>query len=193
MNSIDSHHYFFFTTGRLPVPAGGGTRLLPGPERRSNRPTRRIESPNSLPAASLAVVRIRSRCRTERSRGLIYPAPRHRSARRYNPPKRALLTSDSTRFGVRLAASPRGPLAIAGDRECRAPASSNEDCHVKTGNSGQGISARPCSCGAGPGRRRCLPMQLYHNVSGWTVLFALLTLGVVCDVFAIWMGWLSTH
>jgi hypothetical protein len=36
-------------------------------------------------------------------------------------------------------------------------------------------------------------MQIYHNVSGWTLLFAVLTLGVICDGFAIWMGWLSTH
>jgi competence protein ComGF len=36
-------------------------------------------------------------------------------------------------------------------------------------------------------------MHLYHNVSGWTLLFALLTFAVICDGFAIWMGWLSTH
>jgi competence protein ComGF len=36
-------------------------------------------------------------------------------------------------------------------------------------------------------------MHLYHNVSGWTLLFTLLTFAVICDGFAIWMGWLSTH
>ena len=37
------------------------------------------------------------------------------------------------------------------------------------------------------------PMNLYHNISGWTLLFALLTCAVIIDGFAIWMGWLSTH
>ena len=44
-----------------------------------------------------------------------------------------------------------------------------------------------------PGRRRYLPMNLYHDFSGWTLLFALLTLAVICDGFGIWMGSLSTH
>jgi len=37
------------------------------------------------------------------------------------------------------------------------------------------------------------PMHLHHDVSGWTLLFALLTLAVLCNGFAIWMGWLSAH
>jgi hypothetical protein len=36
-------------------------------------------------------------------------------------------------------------------------------------------------------------MNLYHDVSGWTLLFALLIFVVICDAFGIWMGWLSTH
>ena len=36
-------------------------------------------------------------------------------------------------------------------------------------------------------------MRLYHNPSGWTLLFALLTLAVICHGFAIWMGWFSTQ
>ena len=36
-------------------------------------------------------------------------------------------------------------------------------------------------------------MNLYHDLSGWTLLFALLVGAVICDGFGIWMGWLSTH
>jgi hypothetical protein len=36
-------------------------------------------------------------------------------------------------------------------------------------------------------------MNFYHDLSGWTLMFAVLTSAVVCDAFGIWMGWLSTH
>jgi len=51
------------------------------------------------------------------------------------------------------------------------------------------LSTLPLRCR--PGRR--LPMNLYHDVSGWTLLFAVLVCAVICDAFGIWMGWLSTH
>jgi hypothetical protein len=38
-----------------------------------------------------------------------------------------------------------------------------------------------------------LPVNLYHDVSGWTLVFAVLVCAVICDAFGIWMGWLSTH
>jgi ABC-type xylose transport system permease subunit len=37
------------------------------------------------------------------------------------------------------------------------------------------------------------PMKLYHDVSGWTLVFAVLVCAVICYAFGIWMGWLSTH
>ena len=49
----------------------------------------------------------------------------------------------------------------------------------------------PCAAAVG-GCRRAHPMNLGHNV-GWTLLFAVLTLAVICDGVAVWMGWLSTH
>jgi CDP-diglyceride synthetase len=36
-------------------------------------------------------------------------------------------------------------------------------------------------------------MNLYHDVSGWTLVFAVLVCAVICDAFGIWMGRLSTH
>jgi ABC-type xylose transport system permease subunit len=36
-------------------------------------------------------------------------------------------------------------------------------------------------------------MNLYHDVSGWTLVFAVLVCAVIGDAFGIWMGRLSTH
>jgi hypothetical protein len=36
-------------------------------------------------------------------------------------------------------------------------------------------------------------MKLYHDLSGWTLVFAMLIALVIGDAFGIWMGWLSTH
>jgi hypothetical protein len=55
------------------------------------------------------------------------------------------------------------------------------------------LSLRPCPCGAGQAADGVLPMNLYHDVSGWTLVFAVLVCAVICDAFGIWMGWLSTH
>jgi hypothetical protein len=37
------------------------------------------------------------------------------------------------------------------------------------------------------------PMNFYYDLSGWTLMFAVLISAVVCAAFGIWMGWLSTH
>jgi hypothetical protein len=36
-------------------------------------------------------------------------------------------------------------------------------------------------------------MHLHHNISGWMLLFALLTFAVICDALGLWMSWLATH
>jgi hypothetical protein len=36
-------------------------------------------------------------------------------------------------------------------------------------------------------------MNFYHDVSSWTLVFAVLVSAVVRDAIGIWMGWPPTH
>jgi hypothetical protein len=82
-----------------------------------------------------------------------FPAAGPGRVRQYNFPKRALLTSDSVTSGVRLAASTRGPLANAGDREYCAPASSMRNVKDRKQGARPSLSTLPLRCR--PDRRWC--------------------------------------
>ena len=71
------------------------------------------------------------------------------------------------------------------------PASSMRN--VKDRKQGARLSLSTLPLRARQAADRVLPMNLYHDVSGWTLVFAVLVCAVICDAFGIWMGWLSTH
>lgn len=175
-------------------PPGPGRRAKPAffhsPRRRSSRLKRQTESPNRLPVASACDRRIRSRGRVEHPLGPTFPALRHRRVRQNNPPKRALLTSDSATAGVRLLHHQEALRRLLVTESVTLPPPRMRIVISQTRDSG--VRSQAC-LRCRPAADGVLPMNIYHDISGWKLLFAMLTLGVVCDGFAVWMGWLSTH